>query len=170
MKLTKKSVIAMVIALICVVGVAVVLSIPKNSQTPTSTETEAPAISQEAEESPVSEEDKKETKADDAEVDPTANDENINGLDKPIFMYFVTNADLENKDTKATLDKLQKEYKDKVIFDIKNADDDKSLYDNFPIKGSMPMLIMQKKGGDISTFLFANNNYDELKAAIDATL
>ena len=170
MKLTKKSVIAMVIALICVVGVAVVLLIPKNSQTLTSTETEAPAISQEAEESPVSEEDKKETKANDAEVDPTANDENINGLDKPIFMYFVTNADLENKDTKAALDKLQKEYKDKVIFDIKNADDDKSLYDNFPIKGSMPMLIMQKKGGDISTFLFANNNYDELKAAIDATL
>ena len=111
-----------------------------------------------------------ETKSQAGEADPTANDENINGLDKPIFMYFVTNADLENEDTKATLDKLQKEYKDKVIFEIRNADEDKSLYDNFPIQGAMPMLIMQKKGGDISNFLFSNNNYDELKAAIDATL
>lgn len=104
------------------------------------------------------------------EEDPTKNDENINGLDKPIFMYFVTNSDLENKTTKASLDKLQKEYKDTVIFEIRNADEDPSLYDNFPIDGSMPLLIMQKKGGDISNFLFMENDYNKLKAAIDATL
>jgi len=104
------------------------------------------------------------------EENPTKNDENLNGLDKPIFMYFVTNSDLANKTTKEVIDKLQKEYKDKVIFEIRNADEDPTLYDNFPIDGAMPMLIMQKKGGDISTFLFSNNDYAQLKAAIDQTL
>ena len=104
------------------------------------------------------------------EENPTKNDENINGLDKPIFMYFVTNADLEDKTTKESIERLQKEYKDTVIFEIRNADEDPSLYDNFPIDGAMPMLIMQKKGGDISNFLFKENNYDNLKSAIDATL
>ncbi|MBE7015651.1 MAG: hypothetical protein E7417_02375 [Ruminococcaceae bacterium] len=192
MKLTKKTIIAIIIAVVCVVGAALILSMPKNNEDTVSTQTEAPITEAEgdtqqvetegkndtakeeekAEDNKDTEKDapKNEANAEEQEVDPTANDENINGLDKPIFMYFVTNADLENKDTKATLDKLQAEYKDKVIFEIKNADEDKSLYDNFPIKGSMPMLIMQKKGGDISNFLFSNNNYDELKAAIDATL
>ena len=104
------------------------------------------------------------------EEDPTKNDENINGLDKPIFMYFVTNSDLENQTTKEAIEKLQKEYADKVIFEIRNADEDQTLYDNFPIEGSMPMLIMQNKGGDISNFLFSNNDYDQLKAAIEQTL
>lgn len=104
------------------------------------------------------------------EEDPTKNDENINGLDQPIFMYFVTNADLENKTTKETLEKLQSEYKDRVIFEIRNADEEPELYENFPLDAGMPMLIMQKKGGDIANFLFSNNNYDELKAAIEATL
>jgi len=192
MKLTKKTIIAIIIAVVCVVGAALILSMPKNNEDTVSTQTEALITEAEgdtqqvetegkndtakeeekAEDNKDTEKDapKNEANAEEQEVDPTANDENINGLDKPIFMYFVTNADLENKDTKATLDKLQAEYKDKVIFEIKNADEDKSLYDNFPIKGSMPMLIMQKKGGDISNFLFSNNNYDELKAAIDATL
>ena len=85
-------------------------------------------------------------------------------------MYFVTNQDLENPKTKESIEKLQAEYKDKVIFEIRNADEDKSLYDNFPIDGKMPMLIMQKKGGDISAFLFSTNSYEELKSAIDQTL
>ena len=103
-------------------------------------------------------------------AEATKNEENINGLDQPIFMYFVTNEDLEDKVTKETLADLQEEYNDRVIFEIRNADDDKSLYDNFPIEGAMPMLIMQKKGGDISNFLFKTNDYQSLKAAIDATL
>ena len=103
-------------------------------------------------------------------AEATKNEENINGLDQPIFMYFVTNKDLEDKITKETLADLQEEYQDRVIFEIRNADEDKSLYDNFPIEGAMPMLIMQKKGGDISNFLFKTNDYQSLKAAIDATL
>lgn len=101
---------------------------------------------------------------------PTENNENINGLDKPIFMYFVTNSDLENETTKQSLEKLQKEYDGRVIFEIRNADEDPSLYDNFPIEGAMPMLIMQKKGGDIANFLFSTNDYESLKAAIEPTL
>ena len=104
------------------------------------------------------------------EEDPTKNDENINGLDKPIFMYFVTNSDLENETTSSVINKLQTEYADTVIFEIRNADEEPELYDNFPIDGAMPMLIMQKKGGDISNFLFSCNDYQQLKAAIDATL
>lgn len=104
------------------------------------------------------------------EDDPTKNDENINGLDKPIFMYFITNSDLENETTASVIKKLQTEYADTVIFEIRNADEEPELYDNFPIDGAMPMLIMQKKGGDISNFLFSCNDYQQLKDAIEATL
>lgn len=104
------------------------------------------------------------------EEEPTKNDENINGLDKPIFMYFVTNSDLENETTSSVIKKLQTEFADTVIFEIRNADEEPELYDNFPIDGAMPMLIMQKKGGDISNFLFSCNDYEQLKAAIEATL
>ena len=107
---------------------------------------------------------------DTSDENATQNDENINGLDKPIFMYFVTNKDLEDEVTKGAIDKLKSEYGEKVIFEIRNADEEPELYDNFPIDGAMPLLIMQKKGGDISNFLFKTNDYDSLKAAIDATL
>ena len=87
---------------------------------------------------------------------------------KPTFMYFVTMADLGDKTTKDSIDKLTEEFGDKVIFDIKNVDEDKKLLDNFPIvKDNTPALIMLKADGDISTFLFKTNEYDKLKSAIE---
>lgn len=89
-------------------------------------------------------------------------------IDKPTFMYFVTKADLEDKTTKDLIDKLAEEFGDKVLFDIKNVDEDKKLLDNFPIvKDNTPALIMLKADGDISTFLFKTNEYEKLKLAIE---
>ncbi len=90
-------------------------------------------------------------------------------IEKPTFMYFVTKADLEDKATKESIDKLTEEFGSRVIFDIKNVDEDKNLLDNFPIvKDNTPALIMLKSDGDISTFLFKTNEYDKLKSAIEA--
>lgn len=89
-------------------------------------------------------------------------------IEKPTFMYFITKADLEDKTTKDSIDKLTEEFGDKVLFDIKNVDEDKKLLDNFPIvKDNTPALIMLKADGDISTFLFKTNEYDKLKSAIE---
>ena len=86
---------------------------------------------------------------------------------KPIFMYFVTNSDLENGDTKNALEKLQKKYSEKVIFEIKNVDEDKELLENFSIvKGNTPALIMLDTSNDISSVLYKTSSYDTLKDAV----
>ena len=90
---------------------------------------------------------------------------------KPTFTYFVSAKDAGHDDYMKVLEKLQKEYKDKVVFDIKNIDENPELLNNFEIvKGQTPTLIMLDTNNDISNFLFKNGNYDELKAAIDAAL
>lgn len=90
---------------------------------------------------------------------------------KPTFMYFVSSKDAGYDDYMKVLDKLQKEYKDTVVFDIKNVDENPEVLQNFEIvKGQTPTLIMLNTKNDISNFLFKNGNYDELKAAIDAAL
>ena len=160
--MNKKIIIALVLGVIIAGSVAAVIVNKNNAPENIASENIKTEDNEAVQEDPSS------TAAEKAEA--TKNEENINGLDKPIFMYFVTNKDLEDKITKETLSDLQEEYKDRVIFEIRNADEDKTLYDNFPIEGAMPMLIMQKKGGDISNFLFKTNDYQSLKAAIDATL
>ena len=90
-------------------------------------------------------------------------------VNKPRFMYFVSQSDIEDTKVKETIEKLQLEYGQNVIFEIKNIDEDKSLLDNFPIvKDNTPALIMLKSDGDISTFLFKTGEYDKLKEAIEA--
>lgn len=90
---------------------------------------------------------------------------------KAVFMYFVTNSDLDNKTTKDTLDKLKKEYGEKVTFDIKNVDEDKSLVENFSIvNGNMPALIMLNSAADITGFLPKTNDYNKLKEAVEMAL
>ncbi len=90
-----------------------------------------------------------------------------NTVVKPTFMYFVTNSDLENGDTKSALEKLQKEYGEKVVFEIKNVDEDKELLENFSIvKGNTPALIMLDTSNDISSILYKTNSYDTLKDAV----
>lgn len=90
-------------------------------------------------------------------------------VNKPRFMYFVSQADIEDTKVKEAIEKLQLEYGQNVIFEIKNIDEDKSLLDNFPIvKDNTPALIMLKSDGDISTFLFKTSEYDKLKEAIEA--
>lgn len=89
-------------------------------------------------------------------------------VNKPRFMYFVSQADIEDTKVKEAIEKLQLEYGQNVIFEIKNIDEDKSLLDNFPIvKDNTPALIMLKSDGDISTFLFKTSEYDKLKEAIE---
>ena len=90
---------------------------------------------------------------------------------KPTFMYFVTNADLENADTKQVLADLQAEYKDRVVFDIKNIDEDPTILESFAlVNGQTPALIMLNTTNDICQFLFKSNDKAQLKAAIDGAL
>lgn len=88
----------------------------------------------------------------------------------PTFMYFISNSDADFEKTNEVIEKLKKEYGEKVVFDIRNVDEDPSQLDNFPVEGQTPALIMLNTNNDISNFLFQNGNYDELKAAIDAAL
>lgn len=90
---------------------------------------------------------------------------------KAVFMYFVTNSDLDNKTTKDALDKLKKEYGEKVTFDIKNVDEDKTLLENFSIvNGNMPALIMLNGEADITGFLPKTNDYNKLKESVEMAL
>lgn len=92
-------------------------------------------------------------------------------VNKPRFMYFVTKSDLEDKATKEALRRLEKEFAQYVIFDIKNVDDDKKLLENFSmVRDNTPALIMQGSDGDITTILFKTNDYDKLKAAVEAEI
>ena len=92
-------------------------------------------------------------------------------LEKAVFMYFVTNADLENKETKAVIEKVQTEYQEDVEIEIKNLDEDATILENFSIvTDKTPALIMLDKAGDISGIVFETNNYDELKGVIEKTL
>ena len=55
----------------------------------------------------------------------------------PTFMYFVTNADQESEAVQTALDTLKKEYEGRVIFDIKNVDEDPELLESFSfVKGN----------------------------------
>lgn len=84
----------------------------------------------------------------------------------PTFIYFVTNAD---SDAEATYNKLEKEYKKKVRFELRNIDDEPELANNFPVGGNTPALIMLSPTGDISNILFKTADYDTLKSAIEAS-
>ncbi len=86
----------------------------------------------------------------------------------PTFMYFIEDADVKN--TKDVLERLEKEYEGKVVFDIRNVSEDPELLDNFPVEGATPALIMLNTKNDISAFLFKNSNYEELKAEIEKAL
>lgn len=89
----------------------------------------------------------------------------------PTFMYFVSNSDKDFQKTNEVIEKLKKEYGDRVNFDVRNVDKDPSLLENFElVKGQTPALIMLNTSNDISNFLFQNGNYDDLKSAIEDAL
>lgn len=90
---------------------------------------------------------------------------------KPTFMYFVTNADLENADTKKALEELQNEYKDQIVFDIKNMETDPTLAESFALaKGQTPTLIMLNTSNDICKILYKTNDKAALQDAIQVAL
>lgn len=89
-------------------------------------------------------------------------------VNKPTFMYFVTNK--EEKETAEVIKKLEDEFGSRVIFQIKNISKDKKLVDSFPVKDNTPALIMMDSNGDIAGILFKTAEYEKLKAAIESTL
>lgn len=88
----------------------------------------------------------------------------------PTFMYFISSNDADFDKTNEVIERLKKEYAEKVTFDIRNVDEDPSQLENFPVEGQTPALIMLNTKNDISNFLFQNGNYEELKAAIEGAL
>ncbi|MDD6735622.1 MAG: hypothetical protein PUE13_04840 [Clostridiales bacterium] len=90
--------------------------------------------------------------------------------DLPVFMYFVTNSDLEDKTVKGSLAQLEKDYAGLVEFDIRNVDKDPKLLSDFPVKDNTPALIMLDEKGDIISFLYKTSSYDKLKESIETVL
>ena len=107
------------------------------------------------------------------QTDNTANNEGAVEEEKvytPTFMYFVSNSDADFEKTTAMLDELQKEYGDKITFEIKNIDDEPELKDNFPVEGQTPALIMLNTSNDISAFEFQCSDKDNLIECIKNAL
>ena len=94
----------------------------------------------------------------------------VNSGSLPVFMYFVTDADMSDKSVSDTLSQLEKDYVGKVEFDVRNVDKDTKLLSDFPVKDNTPALIMLDEKGDIDSFLYQTSDYDKLKNAIDGTL
>lgn len=88
-------------------------------------------------------------------------------FDKPTFMYFVTNK--EEKQTAEVIKTLQEEFGDRVIFEIKNISENRSLVYKFPVKDNTPALIMKLPNGDVSDILLKTADIEKLRAAIEQT-
>lgn len=87
---------------------------------------------------------------------------------KPTFVYFVNNKDMETEIVPKVLAELQAEYGDRVVFDIRNFDEDPSLAESFAfIKDQTPALLMHNTNNDICQMLFQNADKDDLKKAIE---
>lgn len=86
----------------------------------------------------------------------------------PTFVYFISNDYVET--TKDVLDKLQKEYKDKVLFDIRNIDETgEDLSESFGNE-SVPVLLMHDKKGDICAIQLMATDYQVLKDSIETAI
>lgn len=94
----------------------------------------------------------------------------VNSGSMPVFMYFVTNADLSDKSVSDTIPRLEKEYIGKVEFDVRNVDENTKLLSDFPVKDNTPALIMLDENGDIDSFLYKTSDHDKLRSAIEGTL
>lgn len=89
----------------------------------------------------------------------------------PTFMYFVTNGDLADEQVKAMLDTLQKEYADKVNFDIKNVDEDPTLLERFSfVENQTPALIMLNTTNDICDIKLKNSDIEIFRTVIGGAL
>ncbi|MDD6483318.1 MAG: hypothetical protein PUF72_01915 [Clostridiales bacterium] len=89
----------------------------------------------------------------------------------PTFKYFVSGADADYDKTMKTIEALKSEYKDRVIFDIVNVDEDPQALENFAmVKDNTPYLIMLNTTNDICALRPKINSQKELKVEIDNAL
>ncbi len=86
---------------------------------------------------------------------------------KPTFMYFISNSDENFDETNKVLDELQKEYKNKVDFKIRNIDTDN--VQELIAQGQTPTLILIKENED-SQIKYKCNDKEELKNCIENAL
>ncbi|MDD6214651.1 MAG: hypothetical protein PUB42_05665 [Firmicutes bacterium] len=91
-------------------------------------------------------------------------------IKKPIFTYYVTSADLKDKEIKACLERLTEEYGTRVVFEIKNVSENRKLLDEYPVKDRTPALIMQDRNGNVSDILFKTAEYKNLKESLERVL
>ena len=88
----------------------------------------------------------------------------------PTFMYFVSESDETYEEEMAIVKELEKEYKDKVTFDIHNVDETPEDAERYSVAGMTPALIMLNTKNDISTFEFMCADKDALKKDIENAL
>ncbi len=168
-----KIIIIAVAALLIIAAIAVTFAVRKNK---TNTPSGGPSVSQNTgatdtirDNAQKNESDEKDA-ADSADKQQENTDADSEKVYTPTFMYFISSKDADFDKTNEVIERLKKEYGNKVTFDIRNVDDDPKQLENFPVENQTPALIMLNTKNDISNFLFQNGKYEDLKAAIDAAL
>ncbi len=90
---------------------------------------------------------------------------------KPTFMYFVSKSDEAYEEEMKIVEDLKKDFEDKVVFDIKDIDEDPEAIKSFPmVKNNTPFIIMLDKYNDLSVFKPGVSDTKELKNYIKEAL
>lgn len=89
---------------------------------------------------------------------------------KPVFIYFVSNDDMEYDEAIKVFNELKKEYDDKVDFELKNVTENPEILENFKlVEGNTPALIMDGKE-EITGIKLKTKDKEILKEEIEKSL
>ena len=90
---------------------------------------------------------------------------------EPTFMYFVSKSDATYEEEMKAVEALKEKYDGKVVFDIKDVDEDPDSLKSFPmVEGNTPFLIMLDTNNDLCAFEPSISDKKELAKVIDEAL
>ncbi len=90
---------------------------------------------------------------------------------EPTFMYFVSKSDATYEEEIKAVESLKEKYDGKVVFDIKDVDEDPDSLKSFPmVEGNTPFLIMLDTNNDLCAFEPSMSDKKELAKVIDEAL
>lgn len=89
----------------------------------------------------------------------------------PTFMYFVSKSDATYEEEMKAVEDLKEKYNGKVVFDVKDVDEDPDSLKSFPmVEGNTPFLIMLDTNNDLCAFEPSISDKKELAKVIDGAL
>lgn len=90
---------------------------------------------------------------------------------EPTFMYFVSKSDATYDEEMKSVESLKEKYDGKVVFDVKDVDEDPDSLKSFPmVEGNTPFLIMLDTNNDLCAFEPGISDKKELAKVIDGAL